>query len=544
MYETALFARSRKAALIDAKRRGSAKRIFCNTGKEGVSVRNVLEYFEQTVQNHQDAAAVDDGVVCYTWLELMEGARRIASAFRKTECTGKAIPVVMEKSADTLAAFLGVVYAGSFYVLINPDYPTVRIENILKTLEAKVLLADIQYQDKIRKCGFTGTIVDIEKAKNTPIEKPWLKEIRKQSTSQDLLYGIFTSGSTGSPKGVVVSHGAVIDFIEEFIREFHLTDQEIIGNQAPFDFDVSVKDIYTSIFTGAKLVLISKELFSMPPSLLDYLAEKRVTVLIWAVSALCIVTTLHGFDYRIPKTVKKVMFSGEVMPFKHLCAWRAALPDAEFINLYGPTEIVCNCTYYRVNGEEIQEKPLPIGNAFCNRNVFLLDEKNREVCVPEKCGEICVTGVSLASGYYNNPQATEKSFVQNPLNKSFHEVIYRTGDIGYYNEYKELCFLGRRDFQIKRMGHRIELEEIQLMIEKAEGVDRACCIYDEKEHKLVAFYVGSAERKEVRRGLKTQVPGFMVPDKFVPVSGMPLTKNGKINREALWNDYKTKGGRE
>lgn len=498
----------------------------------------VLDRLEATVSRYKERAAVDDGSVSYTWGELLELAQRIGSALCRKHVIRKPVAVVMDKSADTLAAFLGVVYAGAFYVLINPEYPNVRIEKILATLQTDQMILDVQYEEKMRACGYQGNMVPIEAAKQTDIDSVSLDRVRAQSLDQDLLYGIFTSGSTGMPKGVIVNQRAVVDFIEQFAKTFDFSECDVIGNQAPFDFDVSVKDIYTSIFTGAKLVLIPKQMFSMPPSLLDFLCEKHVTSLTWAVSALCMVTTLRGFEYRVPSEVRRVLFSGEVMPYKHLKAWREALPAAGFVNLYGPTEIVCNCTYYRVRGDEPEDAALPIGSAFGNRLVFLLDDQNCVIRDAGIQGEICVAGTSLASGYYNNPQATEKSFVQNPENQSYPQVIYRTGDIGTYNDEGLLCFAGRRDFQVKRMGHRIELEEIQLTLDQTEGVTRSCCIYGEQEQKLVAFYVGEIDKKELRRKVKEQMPAFMLPDKFLHMDEMPMTKNGKIDRAALWNHYR------
>lgn len=507
--------------------------------KEENRLEHVLEYFEQTAACCGGRTAVDDGERCYSWGELLDTAQRIASSFvERRDWRNQPVGIVMDKSIDAVAAFLGCMYAGAFYVLVNPEYPNVRIEKILDTLGADLLIVDAKYEDKIRECGYRGTLLDIEEAKRGEVRQEALAAVRRDATDKDLLYGIFTSGSTGTPKCVVANHRAVCDFIGQFVGLFGFTEQDIIGNQAPLDFDVSVKDLYTAFFTGATLVLIPKHMFSMPPSLLDFLCEKRVTSLTWAVSALCIVTTLRGFEYRIPTKVRRVLFSGEVMPYKHLAAWREALPDAVFVNLYGPTEIICNCTYYRVTGKEPEDMPLPIGGAFPNRRVFLLDENGNEVREAGKPGEICAAGTSLASGYYNNPEATAKGFTQNPLNPYYPERIYRTGDIGSYNEAGVLCFSGRKDFQVKRMGHRIELEEIQLTLEKADGVERVCAVYGEQEGKLVAFYVGAADKKELRRAAREQMPGFMIPDMIMQVEQMPLTKNGKIDRAALWSRYK------
>lgn len=166
------------------------------------------------------------------------------------------------------------------------------------------------------------------------------------------------------PKGVLVSHRAVLDFIGYFTELFQITDQDVIANQAPFDFDVSVKDIYSMLRTGATMVIVPTAMFSTPPVLLDYLCEKRATTLIWAVSALCLISGLKGLDYRVPDAVNKVLFSGEAMPVKHLNIWKKHLPDAFFVNLYGPTEITCNCTYYRIEREFGEQEKLPIGRPF------------------------------------------------------------------------------------------------------------------------------------------------------------------------------------
>ena len=175
------------------------------------------------------------------------------------------------------------------------------------------------------------------------------------------------------------------------------------------------------------------------------------------------------------------------------------LPEARFINLYGPTEITCNCTWHEVERGREYPDGLPIGRSFPNERVFLLDEENHLVTAPGMHGEICVTGTALALGYYNNPTQTESRFVQNPLVTAYPQRMYRTGDLGWYNEEGELFFAGRKDFQIKYMGHRIELEEIERALSGVEGVERACCVFDEKKGRLTAYYVGEIEGKDIHR---------------------------------------------
>ncbi|MEG1886571.1 MAG: amino acid adenylation domain-containing protein [Oscillospiraceae bacterium] len=496
-------------------------------------MKNVLEYLELTATKFKDKVAVEDKNKSSTYFELLNVAQRTGSYLSKSITPGSPVPVFMEKGVDTLGAFFGIVYAGGFYVLINPELPQSRIEQILSVLEKDFVLTTHEYDDKINDLAAIKKALYLEDRVNTPILEDSLQAIRGNSLDIDPLYANFTSGSTGTPKGVVVSHRSVIDFIDVFTELFNISDKDVIGNQAPFDFDVSVKDIYSAIKTGAKLEIVPRELFSAPMKLADFLCEREITTMIWAVSALCLMTTFHVLDYKVPITVNKVLFSGETMPMKHLKQWMMHLPEADFVNLYGPTEITCNCTYYRVKELTEETKALPIGEAFPNEKVFLLNEENESITGFNKNGEICVSGSALSLGYYNNQAETEKRFVQNPLNSKYREVIYRTGDLGYYNESGELCFAGRKDFQIKYMGHRIELEEIEAALVKIEGVDRACCIFREEKNKLSAFFVGTIDAKMIRQKLAETLPNYMLPSKYFSLDSIPLTANGKMDRKKL-----------
>ena len=225
------------------------------------------------------------------------------------------------------------------------------------------------------------------------------------------------------------------------------------------------------------------------------------------------------------------------MPSKHLRTWQQYLPKAQYINLYGPTEITCNCTYYKLSQDEVLEdsQTLPAGKPFPNEKVFLLDEDDKLV-EPDDVGiegEICVGGTCVAIGYYKNPDKTSESFVQNPLNKDYPERIYRTGDIGKYDEKGNIIYVSRKDFQVKHLGQRIELGEIESAAMSLEGVTRACCLYDFKKKKLILCVTGLLDGKTITASLRDIVPQFMVPNKVNVLEEMPLNKNGKIDRTAL-----------
>ena len=502
---------------------------------------NILDFFEQTEKRYRYRTAVTDQSAQVTWGELLDKARRIGSALSRIIPPGQPVPVMMEKSCGALAAMLGAVYAGCFYVPVNPDNPPERLKKIFQILESSVIIADQAGRDFLNSQEIRADreyrILLADRLQKEEIRMERLAELRSLAQETDILYALFTSGSTGTPKAVAVSHGAVIRFITHFTEIFEITGEDVIGNQAPFDFDVSVKDIYSSLMTGAKLALIPKEYFSTPPRLLDYLCERRVTTLTWAVSALTLVSSLKGLKYRVPEYVNKIMFSGEAMPPKQLRMWQEAMPHVRFVNLYGPTEITCNCTYYPVTREYGDEEKIPIGNAFPGREVFLLDEENCEIAAPGRQGEICVAGESLARGYYKNKEQTEKKFVMYPVGGGELQRIYRTGDIGYYDGKGQLIFAGRKDFQIKHMGHRIELEEIESAMNAVENVQRSCCVFQEERNRILGFYTGEIESAKVRKKLKEKLPIYMIPPKLIRLEIMPVNKNGKTDRNYLRKEY-------
>ena len=496
-------------------------------------MNNILEYLERTAEKYLGRTAVEDDKEALTWKELADLSRRIGTAAGKRIASGDPVVILAPKGPLTLAAMFGAVYGGGFYVNGDPALPPRRLKEIFRVLQPKLVLIRPEEIPLIRQAGYTGDYCLLHEAAGEEPDLELLERRRKDSCSEDILYGIFTSGSTGTPKGITVSHRAVIDFITHFTEIFGIDEKDRIGNQAPFDFDVSVKDIYSAVMTGAALVLIPRQLFSVPAALLDYLCEKKATVLIWAVSALTMISSLGGFKYRIPSDVRKVMFSGEVMPANQLACWQEALPEAEFVNLYGPTEITCNCTYYPVQKVPGEGEKLPIGKAFPGRRVFLLNEEGGEIREPEQAGEICVAGESLSLGYYHDPAETEKSFQERIFPDGRKERYYRTGDLGFLGKDGNLYFSGRKDFQIKFNGHRIELEEIERLLDQMQGIEKSCCVTDHRKTCLAAFYMGKVMPGEIRLWLKKRLPGYMVPRKIFQTEKLPLTKNGKTDRKAL-----------
>lgn len=506
--------------------------------EEDGMITNVLDYLEQSAYQYGSKTAFSDEREFIRYYQLREYARSIGSHIAKNFGVVKQpVAVLMHKSVHSVTAFFGVVYSGNFYCPIDEAMPLERMRKIMDILKPKLIIAD---EDNMEMAGEFGVpVISYEVAIEEFGDVRALERIKASMLETDPLYVLFTSGSTGFPKGVLISHRAIIDSAEWIGSTLGITDRDVLGNQSPFYFDNSTFDIYTGVRNGCTVHIIPKELFGFPVQLLEYINIKRITTICWVPSALCLVANVRALSSWNSDTLNKVFFCGEVMPNKQLNMWRAALPDATFANLYGMTEITMNCSYYIVDREFENDEPLPIGTACKNMELLVLNENNMPVKAGE-LGEICVRGCGLAYGYYNNPEQTKKAFIQNPANTQYPEKIYRTGDLGRYNEQGELVYAGRKDYQIKHKGHRVELGEIETAAGKIEGISMSACIYDDKRNKIVMFYSGKQlQKKDVKEQLQTQLTEYMIPDKIIWQEELPHNANGKINRRSLKESYQS-----
>lgn len=499
-------------------------------------MRNVLDWLEATAERLPQKTAIADPASALTFAELHDQARIAGSWLAAHIEPRTSVALFLEKSTTALAAMLGTVYAGGFYCALDVRQPAPRIHAICDALEPSLVFVDADSREAAEEvfADTPWTIVELGEAFAAgTIDQDLLDARRAQAQDIDPLYVTFTSGSTGTPKGVVASQRGVLDFIPAFDASVGITEDDIHGNQAPFDFDASVKDIYSMLYKGSTVHIIPRAYFINPTTLMDYVAERGCTTLVWAVGAMSFVSIMNAFDYRVPTTVNKVLFSGEVMPPKQLAKWQKHLPDATYVNLYGPTETTCNCSFFKIDRAYAKDEAIPIGHPFPDERIILLDEQNHEVTKPGEQGEICVSGTTLALGYLNNPERTAAAFVQNPLNTRWPEVIYRTGDLGYYAEDGNLMYVSRKDNQIKHMGQRIELGEIESAARGVEGVENACCLYDHKRKKIVLFYVGAVEKDDLLPELHRVLPEYMIPNRTKQLDQLPLTGSGKIDRKGL-----------
>ncbi len=493
---------------------------------------NILEYLEHTARRAPYHPAFTDGEAAMTFREVFDQARAIGSALYHKGFYRQPVVVLMARHPRTVTAFLGAVYGGNYYVPLDAEMPRHRIELILQTLEPGALIYDDTTAALAKGFAYRGQMFPYEALAFGAIHEEALAEVRQKQLDLDPIYIVFTSGSTGVPKGVMGCHRAVIDYIEELCPVLKFDETTVFGNQTPLYFDACLKEILPTLKFGATTVLIPRPLFLFPVKLVDFLNQHKINTLCWVVSALTMISSLGTFERVKPRYLRTVAFASEVFPIRQFHIWQKNLPDVRFFNLYGPTETTGICCYYEVDREFTENDVLPIGRPFPNTEILLLDDNNRPAA-PGEQGEICIRGSRLTLGYYRDPERTAAAFVQNPLNSLYPERIYRTGDLGKYNERGELVFLSRKDSQIKHMGHRIELGEIEAVANWNRGVTSACCLYDSEKRRITLYYTGNTGLTELAACLKEKLPRYMLPQEVRHLSAMPLTPNGKIDRNLL-----------
>ncbi|MBR6239079.1 MAG: amino acid adenylation domain-containing protein [Lachnospiraceae bacterium] len=499
---------------------------------------NVIDYLNNIVRIKPDKTAYSDGTVALTFSDVYELSGSIGTYIANRGIYKKPIVVFMSKSPMEVATFLGVVSAGCFYVPIDEEMPADRIKLILDNVRTPLIICDRVTASKASDLQQSGTDVILYDniVADTKRDDAVLKEIHDKAIDIDPIYIVFTSGSTGVPKGVVACHRSVIDYIEQLSEILDFNEDTVFGNQSPLYFDACLKELYPTLKFGATDYLIPKQLFSMPYKLIEYLNEHRINTICWVVSALTMVSAFSTFDDIKPEYLHTIAFGSEVFPIKQFRIWKETLPNATFTNLYGPTEGTGMCCYYRVNRDFADDEPIPIGKPFDNREILLIKDDDTLADKGEE-GEICIRATSVTLGYYNDPERTAAVFTQNPLNKAYPEIIYRTGDIGKYNDKGELIYISRKDYQIKHMGHRVELGEIEADVDAMDVIKMAACIYDNDKKLIILYYIGDIEPRELDGRLKEKLPRYMLPGRTYKLESMPFTGNGKIDRVTLKKMY-------
>lgn len=501
--------------------------------------KNILEYLEETVAAKPDKTAIIDGERRISFLELSRQAKALALQLHKTchRQIRRPIGVFLPKSIESVAADLGIVYSGNAYMNLDVKTPIQRIGNVLGLVEPLCVITNKQYIDPLRAIWPDQKIVCIDDVPTELSEEneAAIRQNLEQIIDTDPLCLINTSGSTGTPKSVILNHKSFIDFTEWAIETISIGESEIVGSLSPIVFDIYSFELCMLMSKSSTLVVIPDSLAAFPARMLQLVQSANVTFIFWVPTIMVNIANMDLLSKIEPHSLRMIWFAGEVFPTKQFNYWHKMLPRATFVNLYGPIEITLDCTYFIVDREIPDDEPIPIGRPCRNTDILILNDEDRLCAVGEE-GELCVRGTSLAMGYYNNPEKTAAAFVQNPLNRSYPETIYRTGDIVSLNERGEIMFKGRKDTLVKHSGYRIELSEIEhVVINALQLVKNGCAVYDHAKKEIVFYYEASEEIPvaQLRKHIGEALPKYMIPNRFIHMRELPRNTNGKIDRLKL-----------
>lgn len=487
-----------------------------------------------------------------TYRELEEKSNQLARLLQDRGIRkGDRVGLYFPKAVKSVICMLGVLKTGAVYVPLDPQAPVSRLSYIIANCGMRALLTTTAKLNGL-DLGPTPTVefsVLVDQLSNTngSINKiGWGKladfpatALESISVETDLAYILYTSGSTGEPKGVMISHRNALTFVEWCADTFHLHPEDRLSNHAPLHFDLSVFDIYNSMEAGATVYMLDQETTLFPASVATFIEKHALTVWYSVPSALTSML-LHGnLGARKLDALRLILFAGEVFPMKYLRQALEAFPQAEFYNLYGPTETNV-CTYCYVDrGEAATLNQLPIGKACANTEAFAVDDSD-QIVGPGGSGELYVRGPGVAMGYWGDPEKTRRAMLPNRFQPNFEERLYRTGDLVSVDENGTFWFIGRRDNMVKSRGYRIELGEIESALYSHPGIKEAAVVAIPDEqigNKLKAVVVpadaASLTAIDVQRHCAQRIPNYMIPDPVVFRDSLPMTSTGKVDRRKL-----------
>lgn len=508
--------------------------------------------------------AVTDGLISLSYGELVLQSNRLARCLIHYGLprSGHVI-LCMHRSVQNIVAMMGVLKADAVYIPIEARTPTQRRNQIIRDCQPHAIICDAKTIQTIFSDYLSSNLPPIIVLLGS--EKPAqptqnisvvtcdrldmfdASPLTYKNTYDDVACILYTSGSTGNPKGVMITHRNIDEYIAWAVDRIGIKENDKILCTAPFYFDMSLFDVYGSLKVGATLCIATELVLLFPSKLVEFAEAEKVTV--WkGISSLLMYLARTGAisSERLP-TLKTILFSGETLHAKYLIEWMRTFPKKTFYNAYGPTEATGISMYYRVEKmpNSVDER-IPIGKPCENTEVFLLDENNKPV--PQgKPGELCIKGVRLSKGYLNDLEKTKQVFIDNPLNPGRGELVYKTGDYARLLPDGNYEFIGRLDGQVKFMGYRIELSDIEHSLVSIDGVSDAGAILVESSltglEEPVAYVEVDSDISlaDIMAKLKKRLPRYMLPKRLFHIERLPRTDRGKIDRTALLTYHFKKG---
>ena len=500
------------------------------------------EYFSESARRFPERTAVTcrDDSVSYQSLEAFTNA--LARHLQRNGAEkGRFIPFFMAKGIPAIQSLLGILKADCAYVPIDVHSPAARLESILDSLQVGLILVDRQSEPVLReRLGGRDDllVVNVEDFDASSEDR---SPLRYRGLSIDLAYVLFTSGSTGVPKGVMISHQAVIDYIDWCVEFYAIDEQDQVSNHAPLYFDNSTFDIYTAFKAGATLHLVPDELNSVLPRLVRWIDERAISVFFCVPSVLTLLIRSRRLKPDNLASLRHLICAGEALPPETIRYFMQHYPHIQYTNMYGPTEITVDCSYHVIREIPSEDQlRIPIGKARNNMELFVREESGGLSQQPGARGELLVRGLSVSYGYLGDEEKTRASFIQNPLNPVFHDPLYCTGDLVEIDDNGDYHFLGRADDQIKYLGYRIELGEIESRMHSLGAVRECVVVFDAGDGDARPPEIGalvSLEGEELawlQQQLRSLLPSYMIPTRIRLHDGdFPRTANGKYDRRSI-----------
>lgn len=496
----------------------------------GIDTTNIAHIYRDSFLTYKDLKEKSDALACF----LIE----------KYKDDKTPIVVLGHKQHLMLVCFLACVKSGHSYIPIDSSLPVERIKDIINDSKSKLI-----FSVENLSTAFNDIEILNEENINNYISKYNYKKPSKDYMVQkdDVYYIIYTSGSTGKPKGVQITLGNLESFVKWSKDLCSLNNKAIFMNQAPFSFDLSVMDLYTSLYTGSALFSIDKMMIKNFRELFSYLKKSNINIWVSTPSfaEMCLADT--SFNKELIPGLSLMLFCGETLTNSCVEKLSERFPDIKIINTYGPTECTVAVTAIEVTRElNNTVSPLPVGKVKGDCEILIVDEEKNAVQNEGK-GEIVIVGESVSPGYYNNKMMTDKSFFKVNVNGEMKRA-YRTGDAGYLKN-GMLYYCGRIDFQVKLNGYRIEIEDIENNLRKIDFINNGVVIPVFKENKIqyLAAAVTLNKKTEeknlafimkIKKELGEYIPEYMIPRKIVIKDSLPTTSNGKINRRLLTEMFK------
>ncbi|MCG9679276.1 amino acid adenylation domain-containing protein [Vibrio sp. Isolate24] len=504
---------------------------------------NLSMYFRDVASKFSDSPAIVLVNESFSYSELSERAQVLACHILSKGCVkGDVVAIAHTKQFDSYAMMCACLLLGIAYVNIDVDSPAERNRKILETCGAKYLFGDqsilsesLSNLAQQSRCIFS-LISSIDNVAIGIEQRALIEKSMERVDGSSIAYVMFTSGSTGTPKGVAVTHQNILHFIEWGRSTFSVTSKDIFANLSPMYFDNSVFDFYTALFSGASLAPITKDVLEDPVRLVTVVEELKCSIWFSVPSLLIYLIAMKVISKGKLSNIRSFSFGGEGYPKIELKKlYDIFSSSADIVNVYGPTECTCICSAYRLTDSDFDNLDgLPtLGQLNQNFDYMILDDNGRH----SDSGELCLIGPNVAAGYFNDQERTDRAFVTLTQSDCYMKRMYKTGDLvresqGY------LYFLGRKDNQIKHMGYRIELEEIEHALLKVEHVNQAAVIYNRvnSAYGKIEAYISSNSNitdSMVIDSLSSIIPHYMIPSKVVVLDTLPKNANGKVDKKTL-----------